>query len=652
MLDLRNTLKITVLVMLFLSSTISVTIKINGSPSASATPDSAMVYVNPETNTWDVDDTFTIDVVVANVADLYGVDIRFSWDPTILQYLSYTMKIPVEDFPGGILHEQVLSVKDDVDATAGTYWLSQASLDPAPVFDGIGIAFNMTFKVKKLSACTLDITRADLSDHEGWPLEGTAVKDGYFLPEGAPQARFTWWPNVGVVGKPAIFNASESSDAEGTVEKYYWDFDDGQTTPTDDPIINHTFSHALDTKTYSVSLTVEDDTGINSTKAVEQVRIVKSRNIKIESVSPSTKKVLVESTLYVNVTFSNDGYTTENFTLTAYYNTSATVWTMINTTDIVNLSPGARAYSFGWNTTGVEAEKYYVIQVNATTVPYEDDTDNTKTSESVFITATEEHDLTVRTLSFQASHGGRQFAPPIILGESALFTITIENLGTVPEQTYNVTLHSNGTLIKEWNVTDALPSGQSRTLTWTWDNIPQRGQYNITIQVAIVNDIDTQNNHLQKNMQVIESLLLQIDYTLETPIVNQTTTLDASSSTHREPGGNIISCSWEIYTPRQTVDLDVPIYKTGITVNYNFTQEGNWTIVLKVEDNYGIKYDARRTLTSPYRLEEVKLVQSEGADGEDGEGIPVEYIAIIIVVIVAVIAALIVIYRRRSKPTP
>ena len=656
--DLRNTLKITILVMLFLSSTILVSIKIGGSSSntsvnktISATLDPAVVYVNPENSTYDLNEMFTIDVIVANVSGLYGADIRLSWDPTILEYVSHTMKIPVESFPGGILHEQVLSVKDDVDTTAGTYWLSQASMDPAPAFSGTGIAFTMTFKVIKLSACTLDITRVDLSNKPGSALEKT-IKDGYFLPVGAPEASFTWWPDVGAVSKPTIFNASESSDAEGTVEKYYWDFGDENTIATTDPIIDHTFSHALDTKTYDVSLIVEDDTGINSTKVIEQVKIVKSRNIKVELVSPSTKKVLVNSTVYVNVTISNNGYATENFTLTAYYNTSATVWTMINATDKVNLSPGAWAYSFGWNTTGVEAEKYYVIQVNATAVPYEDETDNTKISESVFITATIEHDLAVKTLSFLASHGGREFTPPIILGESAAFTITIENLGTVPEQAYNVVLYSNGTLLKEWDVTEALPSGQSKTLTWTWDGIPQRGQYNMTTQVTVANDVDTQNNQVQQNIHVVETPLLQIDYTPETPIVNQTTTLDASSSTHKEPGGNITSYSWEIYNPDQTVDLDVPIYESGISFVYTFTQEGNWTIVLKVKDNYGITYDARRALSSPYRLEEVKLVQSEAGEDEGGGGIPIEYIAIIIVVIVAVIVALIVVYRRRSKSTP
>ncbi|RLI17116.1 hypothetical protein DRO44_04270, partial [Candidatus Bathyarchaeota archaeon] len=150
--------------------------------------DTAVIYVNPPL----IEDlapsqTFTIDVVVANVSDLYGVDIRFSWDPTILEYVSHTAKIPVEDYPDGILHEPGLLIKDEVDATEGTYWLAYASMSPAPAFDGTGIAFNMTFKIISLSgACILHIDEdSKLSDSKGDPLKGGwEIKDGLFIPAG------------------------------------------------------------------------------------------------------------------------------------------------------------------------------------------------------------------------------------------------------------------------------------------------------------------------------------------------------------------------------------------------------------------------------------------------------------------------------------
>ena len=123
--------------------------------------------------------TFTVNIVVDNVTDLYGVDIRFSWDPTILEYVGHTAKIPVEDYPDGILHEPGMLIKDDVNATEGTYWLAYASMSPAPAFDGTGIAFNMTFHVIGVGRCFLEIFSSSLADVDGNPIAHD-VENGYF----------------------------------------------------------------------------------------------------------------------------------------------------------------------------------------------------------------------------------------------------------------------------------------------------------------------------------------------------------------------------------------------------------------------------------------------------------------------------------------
>ena len=662
-LNIRNTIKITILIMLFLSSTIILTTKTNqvfkdvsaGQPLSE--PEQATVYVSPENITKALGETFTIEVKVANVTGLYGVDIRFSWDPTILEYISHTPKIPVEDYSDGILYEPAIKIKDEVDG--GTYWLAYACLHPAPSFNGTGIAFNMTFTVSEMSACTLDIYRADLPDKSGDPMSREVI-DGHFMPTGAPEASFNWSPQIGVVGKPVIFNASESSTPAGTIERYYWDFDDGNIADLNNPGISHTFNHADPAKEiYSVSLIVKNSNGINSTKAEELVTIAASRNIKITSVSPSTNLTRVNSTIYIDALVENDGsyVTNESCTLTACYNISAANWQVINTTT-TNVTRGfPYVYSFAWNTTGVEAEKYYIIRVNATTVPYEDETDNSKISEPVFISTGEVHDLAVESLMLQASHGGNDFSPPIIFGERALFTITIKNRGSVPEQAFNVTLYVSETLIKNWSagvLNKTLAQGNTMTLTWVWNEIPQRGKYNMTAQVTVAEDNYTQNNRLQGTMHVIDTPTLNITYTPETLLVNQTITLNASDSVHGDPDGQLTSYSWAIYNPDQRVDVDIPVYKSGISVSYNFTEQGNWTIVLRVKDNYGITTDGKRALSSGYELEMNLPIQSEG-NGEDGEGdggIPIEYIAVIAVIIVVVIAAFIVIRRRRSESTP
>ena len=70
----------------------------------------------------------------------------------------------------------------------------------------------------------------------------------------APTASFTAWPNPATLGVPANFDASASSDPEGTITDYSWNFGDGSTATGADP------SHAFAAPgTYTVILTVTND---------------------------------------------------------------------------------------------------------------------------------------------------------------------------------------------------------------------------------------------------------------------------------------------------------------------------------------------------------------------------------------------------------
>jgi len=141
------------------------------------------LYVDPASVTGAVGSTFTINVKISDVTDLYGVDIQFTWDPTIIRYVSHQKHIPVETYPDGILHSPTVPVKDDVDESAsmpgaapGTrYWLAEASMIPADPFSGDGIVFNMTFEVVDVGSCLLEIVSSTLSDSSGNPIDHDVV---------------------------------------------------------------------------------------------------------------------------------------------------------------------------------------------------------------------------------------------------------------------------------------------------------------------------------------------------------------------------------------------------------------------------------------------------------------------------------------------
>ena len=158
--------------------------------------DMPVVFVDPLDITANVGESFTISVKLFNISGdfypseeawsegeplpplqttnwrynlslghLYAIDLRIKWDPTILEYVSHTVMVPVEDHADGILHEPIIEAADTVDSVAGTYWLSRSSQAPAPAFNAPDLnatAFTMTFTVKKQGKCDINFTNVDL----------------------------------------------------------------------------------------------------------------------------------------------------------------------------------------------------------------------------------------------------------------------------------------------------------------------------------------------------------------------------------------------------------------------------------------------------------------------------------------------------------
>jgi len=121
----------------------------------------------------EVGETFEVNVCVSDVACLYGFDIEFKWDPTIIEYISHTVMAPVETYEEGVLHSPILLLKDEVDPTSGSYWIACASLSPADTFSGNGAFFVITFEaVSSFDEQPYELVEAALSDDEGQSIMG------------------------------------------------------------------------------------------------------------------------------------------------------------------------------------------------------------------------------------------------------------------------------------------------------------------------------------------------------------------------------------------------------------------------------------------------------------------------------------------------
>lgn len=80
-------------------------------------------------------------------------------------------------------------------------------------------------------------------------------------PDQAPLARFTF--TLARAGQPSTFDASASVSPVGVIINYFWNFGDGTTLSTSQPIVQHTYATA---GTFTVTLTVTNSAGTSTSQ--------------------------------------------------------------------------------------------------------------------------------------------------------------------------------------------------------------------------------------------------------------------------------------------------------------------------------------------------------------------------------------------------
>lgn len=167
------------------------------------------------------------------------------------------------------------------------------------------------------------------------------------LPPVPPVARFSISSGPLFINVDITFDPSDSIDPDGDIQRYYWDFGDGAnktevTKPGDNNTVEH---HYANVGSYTVSLTVTDDDGLNA--SIAKVLTVQKMNTSIAiTVIPS------ETTFGNNVTIS--GYITPktvgaNVTIYYYYMWSSLGWKKLVTVP-TNLYGN---YTYAWPITQV-----------------------------------------------------------------------------------------------------------------------------------------------------------------------------------------------------------------------------------------------------------------------------------------------------------
>ena len=118
----------------------------------------------------------TVDIYIQNVVDLYGADVRWSFDTAIAQVVDADGNVPGTQIqplytfmvPGFI-------IKKEADNVAGTVWYAATQLNPSPPVSGSGSLARVTFRANAPGSFPLLVTSAQLSKAGGIPIPVTTM---------------------------------------------------------------------------------------------------------------------------------------------------------------------------------------------------------------------------------------------------------------------------------------------------------------------------------------------------------------------------------------------------------------------------------------------------------------------------------------------
>jgi len=335
-------------------------------------------------------ETFTVNITVNNVENLYSFYFKLSWPtpwmpPTWLDLFDpNSVTVTDDDCFLGPIQDPVTGEPrirwESYPRPHEGYVILNATLLVDEPCSGNGTLAKITFKVAASGNCTLGLSETILSkSFQSITLIDHTVVNGTFYTT-KPVAVFTYSPEKPSVNQTITFDASASYDPDNPYDatpepilNYTWNFGDGNRTsvtgtPENPP--SPTISHKYENnETYTVILSVTDDDG-ETWNFTRPVNVGYEHDVAIIDVRPRCNETA--GILPIDVVVLNNGTgPTESGTVTVYYNCN-----LIESQNYTNLEEDCNiTMTFYWDNQEVPKGNY-TISANVTLVGFEINQDN------------------------------------------------------------------------------------------------------------------------------------------------------------------------------------------------------------------------------------------------------------------------------------
>lgn len=343
----------------------------------------ALATISPQprlSRVWGTEITFTLDIAVADVEDLYGWEVQLYYDPSVLSATGVT-EGPLLKSVGGTYFN--FTFNDGYNATSGRVKAFDTLIGLIPGVSGAGVLFTVTFRTVSLGMTIIDLAGTILADPSSNLIPHTVVDGGIEV--------------VSPVRDVAVSSVSVSSDvviSGQIVEIYVTVANLGNQTETfnvtaycNETVIARRLvdgllpqsSLALTLFWHTVSIPpnatgtvrveaseVPDEINLENNMFVYGVIVITQgvRNVAVVSVTTSLDTVYEGDVVRVYVTVANRGNYTETFNVTVYRDSI-----VINVQKVENLTYGqGLGLVFVWNTGGVQSDRTYKIKAVASAV--------------------------------------------------------------------------------------------------------------------------------------------------------------------------------------------------------------------------------------------------------------------------------------------
>ena len=130
------------------------------------------ISVYPSSITTYKGETFSVNMTVNDVTNMYGWELQLYWNKAVLNCTNAQIRIPA-GWSGNTL-EAGAGIENTLNATHGRYWKALSALSPAPAFNGSMAIVTLAFEAKAAGTTKLDLENTKISDNNASAISHSA----------------------------------------------------------------------------------------------------------------------------------------------------------------------------------------------------------------------------------------------------------------------------------------------------------------------------------------------------------------------------------------------------------------------------------------------------------------------------------------------